>query len=323
MFYTADGSSLQYYLPSRGGYDPALVSDNDVAVYVNNQPLVLGVGFTVDPYVPGFDRSITFAIMPDAGDGILISCRFDAQYFVVGDQLQFRPDSGLFPIAGDIISVTTFNDTAQQDLLTQVFVGPTTQGVIVGEGYDDTVYDQGSITGEPGSFDYGIGDVIETNRFDIGTVIQNPDNLTVTLDGNYLFNNIGFIVEGTELVILGPVINSTSVVAITSHTQSPVPGSLAFRIFQDMRGLQSTYRITPQSTTVLTQSLSASGDIIYVEDAAKLDEPNLAQGIFGLITIDGERITYRERDVIANTLTGLRRGTAGTGAATAPHARCV
>ena len=189
--------------------------------------------------------------------------------------------------------------------------------MIVGEGYDDTVYDQGSITGEPGSFDYGIGDVIETNRFDIGTVIQNPDNLTVTLDGNYLFNNIGFIVEGTELVILGPVINSTSVVAITSHTQSPVPGSLAFRIFQDMRGLQSTYRITPQSTTVLTQSLSASGDIIYVEDAAKLDEPNLAQGIFGLITIDGERITYRERDVIANTLTGLRRGTAGTGAA--PH----
>jgi len=30
--------------------------------------------------------------------------------------------------------------------------------------------------------------------------------------------------------------------------------------------------------------------------------------------IDGERITYRERDVTNNTLSGLRRGVAGTGA---------
>jgi hypothetical protein len=38
-------------------------------------------------------------------------------------------------------------------------------------------------------------------------------------------------------------------------------------------------------------------------------------GIFGQITIDGERITYRERDLAANTLSGLRRGAFGTGAA--------
>jgi hypothetical protein len=52
-----------------------------------------------------------------------------------------------------------------------------------------------------------------------------------------------------------------------------------------------------------------------VADATNLSEPNLPQGIFGLITINGERIAYRNRDTTANTVSGLRRGTAGTGAA--------
>jgi hypothetical protein len=46
-----------------------------------------------------------------------------------------------------------------------------------------------------------------------------------------------------------------------------------------------------------------------------LSEPNLAEGIFGLITINGERISYRERDTVANTVSSLRRGTSGTAAA--------
>ena len=59
----------------------------------------------------------------------------------------------------------------------------------------------------------------------------------------------------------------------------------------------------------------AASDIIYVDDVSALSEPNLELGIFGLITIDGERIAYRTRDTINNTVSGLRRGTAGTAAA--------
>jgi hypothetical protein len=66
---------------------------------------------------------------------------------------------------------------------------------------------------------------------------------------------------------------------------------------------------------VLTQNLSAQGDTIHVADASRLSEPNLPQGIFGLITINGERIAYRARDTVNNTVSGLRRGTAGTAAA--------
>jgi hypothetical protein len=65
----------------------------------------------------------------------------------------------------------------------------------------------------------------------------------------------------------------------------------------------------------LAQDLSATADIIYVVNASALSEPNLPAGYFGVITIGGERIMYRNRDIVANTVSGLQRGTAGTGAA--------
>jgi hypothetical protein len=130
-----------------------------------------------------------------------------------------------------------------------------------------------------------------------------------------------------------------------------------FRIFQDMRGVQAVYRITAETTTTLTQTLSAQADVIHVADADALGEPGLsadfniniaysvgdvvmfaglfyeaiadttgnlptdtaywtatagAANIWGMITINGERILYRYRDTTANTVSGLLRGTAGT-----------
>jgi hypothetical protein len=124
-----------------------------------------------------------------------------------------------------------------------------------------------------------------------------------------------------------------------------------------MRQVQATYRITPSTTTTLIQPVEILDDIIYVEDAAALSEPNLATtynnnisyeigdvvmyddgfyraidptignlptdtdfweptegaaNIWGILTIDGERIMYRHRDTVANTVSGLLRGTAGT-----------
>jgi hypothetical protein len=313
--YIDDGSSLQYYLPTRGGYSQALISDNDVSVYVNNEPLTLGVGFVVDPYDGSTDRTVTLTTSPPAGATILISVRTAAQYYISGNTLIWKTTGSLVPIAGDIVSVTTFNDTSEQNILTQVFQGPSTEGVLISQAYDDTDYDVGDVNNAPGSFDYSAGSVIQTNQFDTGRPIADSERIEVTLDGFYLFEGIGYNVEGSTVVISGPVINAAQVVSITNYTASVIPGAIAFRIFQDMRGLQSTYRITPSTTTQLTAALSATADVIYVADANALSEPNLPQGIFGLITIDGERIAYRTRDTVNNTVSGLRRGTAGTGAA--------
>ena len=93
----------------------------------------------------------------------------------------------------------------------------------------------------------------------------------------------------------------------------PVSG-LELRVFQDMRGVQATYRITPATTTTLAQDLAVNDNIVYVDDAGALAEPDLANNIWGVLTVGGERIMYRERDLVTNTVSSLLRGTAGTAA---------
>ena len=80
-----------------------------------------------------------------------------------------------------------------------------------------------------------------------------------------------------------------------------------------MLGNQKLLRFSTKNTTELTADVAVNDDTIYVANASKLGEPNLEQGTFGQIIIGGERITYRTRDTGNNTVSGLRRGTAGTG----------
>ena len=313
--YVSDGTTIEYPLPTRGGYSQALVADADVSVYVDNVALIPIVDFTLTPVDGSSDRSVILLDVPAVDATILISVETAAQYIISGTNVLWKLTGSLIPIIGDIISVTTWNDTREQDILTQVFQGPTVQGITLSEGFDDAEFDSGLLSGQPGSFDYSSGGQITTNRFDTGRIITKPERLLVTLDGDYLFNNVEYTVEGSEVVLSGPAINAVQVVAITSFTDSEVPGKIGFRIFQDMRGLQLTYRITDLTTTELVQELSAESDIIYVADASRLSQPDLTNGIFGFVTIDGERISYRERNTIDNTVSGLRRGTAGTGCA--------
>ena len=91
----------------------------------------------------------------------------------------------------------------------------------------------------------------------------------------------------------------------------PNPG-IELRIFQDMRGVQATYRMTTATTTALSQTLYTNDDIVHVDDAGALAEPDLANNVWGVITVNGERIMYRERDLMTNTVSSLLRGTAGT-----------
>jgi hypothetical protein len=316
--YTGDGSTAEFALPTRGGYSQTDIIDTDVAVYVNNTALVLNTDFTVSAVDSSSDRSVVLSQAPVTGARVLISVSTAAQYTIAGNVLSWNAVGSLIPVTGDIVSVTTWNDTREQDIVTKVFQGPTAQGIAITQGYDETEFDVGTIPGQPGAFDYSAGSVIATNRFDLGRPITNPGRLLVTLDGNYLFENIGYTIDGTALVISGPVINSAQVLAVTVFTDSTVPNAIAFRIFQDMRGLQLNYRITDSTTTELTQALTDTADTIHVADAAQLSQPDLQKGIFGFVTVGNERISYRERNLENNTVSGLRRGTAGTG--TTEHA---
>ena len=316
--YVADGSTINYALPSNGGYSQSIIADNDVSLYLGQTAQILGVDFIVDPWDGSSDRNITLLNgAPADGTVVLVTVKTAAQYWVTGDQLTFRPSAGLSPQVGDIIEIITWNDTSEQGILTQVFVGPTTQGTIIQQGYDSVNFDSAATNNTSGSFDYSIGTQIETNVFDTGRNIDNPERILVTVNGEWLFNGLGYVVEGSNIVILGPTIAPQAVVAITSFTQSIVPGAMAFRIFQDMRGVQATYRITPDTTTVTTQPVTQNDDVIYVGNIMSLTQPNFDANIWGVLTIDAERIMYRYWNEQDGTVSGLLRGTGGT--ATAAH----
>jgi len=296
--WTVDGSSRTYFLPNRGGYDQGLIGNNEVYAWIDNTPLTYGVQFVLDPYDGSSDRTITLSFDPEPGAQLLISVDHAADYYLDGSTLIYKPTASLLPLLGDVVTFTTFNDTSQQNILTQVFVGPTTQGSQINVGYDTTRYDQGAPFVES-TFDEGTGTIILTNVFDTGRVIDNPNRLLITIDGEYLFPYQDWYVDGTAVVISGPPINPASVVSITNFTQSITPDAEAFRIFQDMRGEQLVYRITPETTTKTVAQVMSTSDVIYVEQVNHLSQPNLPDGIFGQITIDGERITYRFRETAA------------------------
>jgi hypothetical protein len=113
---------------------------------------------------------------------------------------------------------------------------------------------------------------------------------------------------------LSTTVSDNDIVVVTLQTEKEVPDTLDFQIFKDMRDNNAIYRSNSDYRTTLTQALSANADTIYVLDASKLSAPDLANNVFGVVTIDGERITYRFRDVTNNTISGLRRGVAGTSA---------
>jgi len=233
------------------------------------------------------------------------------------------PSEGLNPIAGSPITVTTWNDTRQQNILTQVYVGPTTTGVAVTEAYDETTYDLGTISGAPGSFDYASTVVVTVNNLFLERPALIPSRLWVTLNGNHLTYGIDFLIENNEIILTTGVLGPTDVVMITEFTNSVVPEAMAFRIFQDMRGVQATYRITPATTTTLANTLLSTDDIVYVDNVSALAEPNVDANIWGVLTVNGERIMYRTRNTETNTVSSLLRGTAGTAAADHPAGASV
>ena len=320
VMYIADGSS-GYSLPNRGGYSLALVSDNEVLVYVNNEKLTLGSDYILEPYTGGDTRYVDFTHAPSIGSEVLISVITKADYLIIDDgssinySLVFRTSGGFRPVSGDIVSVTSWNDTAQQSIVTLLWQGPVTEGVVVTEPFDSTEFDSGTVSDNPGSFDYTEGVQVTVNDFQLGRVITDPTRMWVTKNGKRIFYSDDYLIVGEQLILHGPVISTTDVVVAQLFTDSVVPEEMEFRIFQDMRGIQATYRMTLTTTTVLVQPLLADQDVIYVDNAGALTQPNLDINIWGAITINGERIMYRELDIGANTVSSLMRGTAGTAAA--------
>ena len=315
--YTSDGSTLSFALPQRSGISEQLINaSTDIKAWVDGVFQVQSVGlvsgtYSVSPWTGTETRQVVFNTAPPAGAQILISVSTVADYTVAANTIQLVTPPNL----GDVFQVVGFNDTRQQNALTLVFQGPITSGITIVEPYDSTDFDSATVSGDPGSYDFSQGTGIPVNNFWLQREGVKASRLWVTLDGERLFEGTDYVVEGEYLILGSGAIGSASIMVITEFTTSVVPEAMAFRIFQDMRGVQATYRITENTTTEVAQAVTSTADIIYVVDASVLTEPDMPNGIFGTITIGGERIMYRERDIALNFVRSLLRGTIGTAAA--------
>jgi len=307
--YTGDGSSLgPYYLSTTAKTNQALISTADILVYVDNVRQFVAVNWSLSTYDGSSDRYVEFNTqsLPATGSKIQIFTTTEADYTIINtSDLNLRVSAAF----NALFDVTTFNDTAQQNIITKVYVGPSSQGVTTGIAYDEDDYDQSE-------FDQTAGTTIDTNNFALGRLVTANARLIVTLNGEYLRPSIDFTVttgsDNLSILTLNlSILNAADVLAVTMFTSSVVPNSLDFRIFQDMLGNQKLLRLNTTNTTTLTQDVAVNDDVIFVADTTKLSTPNLGQGIFGQIIVGGERITYR--NIGSNSVSGLRRGTAGTG----------
>ena len=324
--YVGDGSTRSYVLPQRIGNSVYIIKDN-VSVYINGilqnpstYELEISDGFSSDSAVDYFsaslfdlDAGILYVLLdtaPANGAQIYIAVNSTAQYVIDPEAmtLTFIEDTGIIPSVDQVISVTTFNDTREQRLSTQIFVGPVQEGSAVFEGFDTTGFGD--------TFDGTTGIVIQNNNFVLYQAYTDIARPWVSLNGRTLTAYLDYTIEGNLLILNSGTISAADTLIVTNVTNSVVPSAMAFRIFQDMRGVQATYRITPNTTTTVTQQVAQDDDIIYVLDASRLSIPNFAANIWGVVTINGERIMYREIDLVDNTISSLLRGTAGTAAAT-------
>ena len=308
--YIGDGSSAgPYFLPTRGLIPVASIADSDVVVYVDNELQTLTTDYTIQGSDPKWVE-FNLASMPAANSEIIVAVNTAAGYTVIGTNLTLKNT----PSLNSVISVVSFNDTSEQKLLTQVFKGPTTEGVLVSQGYDQdgVPFDSATVSFTSGSFDFATGVQVATNEFDTGRTITNTERIWVTLNGTKLYPGDDYTVEGSVVTLGRSILSPSDVLVILSMAMSTTPDALSFRIFQDMLGNQKILRLYPGNTTMLSSALGITDDIIYVVDASVLAEPALEDNLFGVVIINGERITYRTRNTSNNTLSGLRRGVAGT-----------
>lgn len=255
-------------------------------------------------------RTVWIFDTPADGSIVQVSVWTRCDYQVVDNHSTLLIDNTItIPINGQI-GVLSYNDAVQQKLLTRTFLGSQADTPPFEVGFDDVPFDFGS-------FDEAQIFATTTTNFNLGRKNINPGKLVVTVNGISLIPGDEFIVlqqENESILVLSlPNLVVNDVIVVTMRTNFETPNSIAFRVFHDMRDNRLIYRITDSSSTSLTQPLSISDGVITVKDASALSAPDPESGVFGFVTINGERITYLSRNTATNTLSNLRRGTVGTG----------
>lgn len=314
--FTGDGTTVDYALDLQTIIGQGLIADNDLSVYVDEYELQLYSDYILSPFDGSSDRIVTFNTAPADNATIKIFVKTGAEYRIhrhshngggAENSLHIRK-TGLTLNVGDHITVTGFGFTDELDGMTKVYQGPTQSGFTTRDTFDSVGFDQGD-------FDKQVGVSIDQSVYFLGRNITLPERLIVHVNGARKFYGTDWkLLEGDNryLEFFSVDVQALDLVTVTLVAENQVPDTLTFNIFKDMKDVNAVYRAGEQSTAQLTQQLDKSDDHVYVDDVTKLSTPNLDLGHYGIVMIGSERILYRYKHTDDNSISGLRRGTAGT-----------
>ena len=315
--WVGDGSTVDFTLDLQTVLGQGLIADNDLSVYVDEYELTLYADYVLSPYDGSSDRVVTLQNAPADGKKVKIFVKTAAEYAIhrhshdgggAENSVHIR-SSGLTLKVGDHIAVTGFGFTDELDGMTRVYQGPTQSGFTTRTTFDSVGFDT-----EAG-FDRQVGVATEQSVYFLGRSITLPERLIVHVNGARKFYGTDWkmlLGDDRYIEFYSLEVQPTDIVTVTLRTENIVPNALTFQIFKDMNDTAGIWRCGEQSITTLVQQVERNDDIIYVRDASILPEPDLERNIFGFVMINGERISYRNRDLVTNSVSNLRRGIHGT-----------
>jgi hypothetical protein len=256
----------------------------------------------------GNDYYVTFDIAPPKESEIDIGNLTRAE-FVIDSGTSLVIDNSVALVAGDELNIISFTDSEPLKIRTQVFVGNTKFSKPLLIGFDSLPLDDWNWDSNK-TQDYYMP------YYTLSRPVTDTVRLWVTVDGVKIFPNRDYIMyDNNTLEILNTVaISSNSPVVVSSFTETVAARPISFRMFKNMVNEYSYYRMATVNSTYLAQNLLITDTEIYVVNAAVLDDPSPDEAIPGVIFVNGERITYYEKDDTKNVLGNIRRSTGGTGA---------
>lgn len=308
-YYTGDGSTTVYSLPSSGLEQYVTLTFAEVQVWVGGtrQDATDYVLSTADgSSIP----TVTFFTAPSAGTEISITYTAEADYFYDAVDNTVRINESITVDDGSLLAITSFSSHDVYKIKTKVFVGSEqlVSSVSVTPGYDEDGFDSSA-------FDTSTSIDILDIAYPIDSDQNSATDIIVTLDGRKMVPNNDYVVNSGSVVFADSItITDESVIVITWTSANEYRSSSTFQIFKGMDDSVTYKRLAASEATVLTQELSLTDTEIHVANASVLPEPSPSLGKPGVVFIAGERITYYTK--VGNVLGQIRRGTLGTGAKT-------
>jgi len=311
-YYTLDGSTVAYRVPSTAQETAANTSVGDIIVTrldkINNitQNLNNIQDYTLTQVVDATSTlvwQVNLLSAYNSGDTLIVSVENSNEFYI--DAGKLRLDNSVSFSTGDKVYVTSFNNHDPLRTQTKVFIGQGSELVPSIDEFDELGFDSGAFDGETLAG-------LALNKYTQDRTPTNANNLWITLDGVRLHAGDFTIDINGRIDLSSQIINANTEIIVTHFSENTIEPIIGYRMVNDMLGNYEYFRLCNDGQTKLAKDLKPADTKIYVEDATKLPLVNVNSDNPGVLYVGNERITYWEISLEDNYVTNIRRSTMGT-----------